>query len=46
MQISGDFADVLTYLTMLFAKKKMKRIEISGYSIEYMSFRILGPDMS
>ena len=46
MQSSGDFADVLTYLTMLFAKKKMKRIEISGYSIEYMSFRILGPDMS
>ena len=46
MQIPGDFADVLAYLAMLFAKKRMKQIEISGYGIEYTSYRILGQDMS
>ncbi|MGC8515316.1 MAG: hypothetical protein ACP5OC_04175 [Thermoplasmata archaeon] len=46
MQIPGDFADVLTYLAMLFAKKRMKQIEISGYRVEYNSYRILGQDMS
>ncbi len=45
MQISGDFADVLNYLAMLFAKKRMKKIEISGYNIEYISYRMLGQDM-
>jgi hypothetical protein len=46
MRITGDFADVLTYLAMLFARKKMRQIEISGYGIEYTSYRILGKDMS
>jgi hypothetical protein len=46
MRVSGDFADVLTYLAMLFARKRMKQIEISGYGIQYLSYRILGPDMS
>jgi hypothetical protein len=46
VEVPGDFADVLTYFAMLFAKKRMKQIEISGYRIEYLSYRILGPDMS
>jgi hypothetical protein len=40
--IYGDFADVLIYLSQLFAKKKMREIEIQGIHVKYLSCTLIG----
>jgi hypothetical protein len=40
--INGDFADVLIYLSQLFAKKKMREIEIQGIHVKYLSCTLIG----
>ncbi len=42
MIINGDFADVLIYLSQLFAKKKMREIEIQGIHVKYLSCTLIG----
>ena len=42
MIINGDFADVLIYLSQLFAKKKMREIEIHGIHVKYLSCTLIG----
>ncbi len=44
MIINGDFADVLIYLSQLFAKKKMREIEIQGIHVKYVSCTVIGTD--
>ena len=44
MIINGDFADVLIYLSQLFAKKKMREIEIQGILVKYVSCTVIGTD--
>ena len=44
MIINGDFADVLIYLSQLFAKKKMREIEIQGIHVKYLSYTLIGSD--
>lgn len=46
MIINGDFADVLIYLSQLFAKKKMREIEIHGIHLKYVSCTLIGSDQN
>lgn len=46
MIIKGDFADVLIYLSQLFAKKKMNNIEIHGIHVKYLSCTMISSDPS
>ncbi len=41
MRLEGDYSDVLTYLAQLFGKKRLKKVEIAGYEIEYDSCTLL-----
>ena len=44
MIINGDFADILIYLSQLFAKKKMREIEIHGIHVKYLSCTLIAID--
>ncbi len=39
MDVNGDFYDIVTYLSSLFSRKKLREVEISGYGVTYISFR-------
>ncbi len=41
VQLEGDFYDILTYYVNLFSIKKLKEIEVFGFSITYSGHSII-----